>query len=118
MLGVGETDPEIFGSQNYTVVTEIQLTNDVDLENLLPGEPIARVGEYEITEIPISELDPNTYQLYHIHWKSDRSEPIRMKSGGSFSSSNNGRFRTVFHQNEAYPDKTGRCVVLINTDEF
>lgn len=118
VAGVGDTDPEIFGSQNYTVITEIQLTNDVDLENLLPGEPIARVGEYTYTETPISQLDPNTYQLYHIHWKSDRSEPIRMKSGGSFSSSNNGRFRTEFHQNEADPYKTGRCVVLINTDEF
>lgn len=116
--GVGDTDPESFGQDGIQVVTEIQLNIDVSGDNTGDGEPIAGPADYTETVVNVSELTPNNYKLLEVRWNSDRGEPVRMKSGGDFDSDNNGRYSVDFHQDEWTNKKTGRCTVIINTDEL
>lgn len=119
VTGVGQTDPQIFGSEAYRVITQIQLTEDVDIANVPAGTPIATPDKYTVTESAVSELPQGqTHELMRVRWTSDRGEPVRFKSGGHYGSSVNGRFRVDFHQNEVDESKTGRCSVLINTDNL
>jgi hypothetical protein len=117
--GVGQTNPTSFGSQSVRVITQIQLNDDVDLNNIPAGTPIAEPSGYTITEMAVSELPAGqTHEIMHVKWTSDRNESIRLRSGGHHNSSSNGRFKLDFHQTETDRTKTGRCSVLINTDNL
>lgn len=119
VVGVGLTEPMSFATSDVQVVTRIDLnTVDITADDGGDGEPIAKVEDVSFTTTAVSSLTPGNYVLTRVRWRSDRAEPVRFKSGGDFTGSSNGKYTLEFHQQEWDSQKTGRCSVLINTDDL